>query len=102
MSKPSPVARFTLYALLVGLGSLFGLPLVWLLLTSLKPAEQTMSNPPTLLPRAHYAELGGRRVEVTLDARVTAPSVLVENITNGHRDLRPSDSVAATDPTLRV
>jgi multiple sugar transport system permease protein len=102
MSKPTPVARFTLYALLVGLGSLFGLPLVWLLITSLKPSEQTMSNPPTLVPRAYYADLGGRRLDVMLDARVTEPSVLVEDIATGRRDLRPAASAAASDPALRV
>lgn len=102
MRKQPPFARFSLYAALIGLGSLFGLPLVWLLLTSLKPAEQTMSNPPTLLPRAHYAELEGRRLEVTLDARVTVPSVLVENIVNLRRDLRPAGSDSVTDPSLRV
>ena len=104
MSKPSPVARFTLYALLSGAGCLFGLPLLWLLLTSLKPSEQTMSNPPTLLPRAYYAELGGYRVEIMLTARVTTPSVLVETIADGRRDLRPihSPAGAIADPLVRV
>lgn len=102
MSKPSPVARFTLYILLVGLGSVFGMPLLWLLITSLKPSEQTMSNPPTFLPRIHYAELAGRRIDVMLDTRISEPSLLVEEVESGRRDLRPANSVAANHPTLRV
>ncbi len=102
MPKANPAARFAVYALLVGLGGLFGVPLLWLLVTSLKPVEQTMSNPPTWLPYAHYSEIGGKRVDVVLDARVTEPSVLVEDVATGRRDLRPVGSVAADNPTLRV
>ncbi len=47
-----PARRFVIYALLVGLSAAFLLPLVWLISTSLKPIEQTMSLPPTWLPRS--------------------------------------------------
>lgn len=56
------------YLLLI-LGSVvFLIPFVWLLVTSLKPVEQTMSIPPTWLPRAYYTTLNGQRLEVTLGA----------------------------------
>ena len=53
------------------------LPFVWLVSTSLKPIEQTISLPLSFIPRAYYAELGGRRVEVTLDYEVTQEGSVV-------------------------
>jgi multiple sugar transport system permease protein len=72
--------RFALYALLIGLSALFLLPLVWLVLTSLKPIDQAMTLPPMTLPRAYYAQFGGVEREVTLDYRLTRPGVIVETV----------------------
>lgn len=44
------LGRIAVYAVLVGISLLFALPLLWMLSTSLKPTEQTLANPPTLLP----------------------------------------------------
>src|SRR5437899_2379583 len=44
--------RFIVYAFLIGLSVVFLMPLAWLVSTSLKPIEQTMSLPPTWLPRS--------------------------------------------------
>ncbi|MCX7914817.1 MAG: carbohydrate ABC transporter permease [Verrucomicrobiae bacterium] len=55
------------YALLLGGSVVFLFPLIWLVATSLKPIEQTMSMPPSFLPRAYYATIQGERREVTLD-----------------------------------
>ena len=53
MKKLSPVARLAVYTGL-GLGTiLFAFPLIWMLLTSVKPIEQTMVFPPRWLPVAH-------------------------------------------------
>ena len=65
----STSTRLITYALLLTGSVIYLFPLVWLLLTSLKPIEQTMSMPPTWLPRAYYATLNGKRMEVTLDYR---------------------------------
>lgn len=46
----NPVARVALYAALIGVSLLFALPLLWMVSTSLKPEEQTLSTPPTWLP----------------------------------------------------
>jgi len=59
--------RLLTYALLLAGSVIFLFPLVWLLLTSLKPIEQTMTMPPTWIPRAYYATLNGQRLEVTPD-----------------------------------
>lgn len=74
-SRTSPPYRFALYGLLGGLALLFVFPLVWMFVTSLKPAEQTMEAPPTWMPMEHRVSWGGERVEVNLDARVASPSL---------------------------
>src|SRR5581483_8173004 len=74
MSPRSKSGRILIYALLV-LGSLiFAAPLIWLISTSLKPIEQTMTMPPVWLPREYYAVISGKRTEVTRDYLV-APGV---------------------------
>lgn len=70
MQPRTKLARLIIYALLVALSAVFLFPLLWLLVTSLKPIEQTMSMPPTWIPRAHHATVHGKRMEVTLDHRV--------------------------------
>jgi multiple sugar transport system permease protein len=64
--------RFVTYLLLFAGSAIFLFPLVWLLLTSLKPIEQTMAMPPTWLPRAYYATIAGQRMEVTRDYYIPA------------------------------
>jgi multiple sugar transport system permease protein len=63
--------RFTIYALLGGASCLFLIPFVWLVITSLKPIEQSMTMPPSWIPRAYYADVGAGRIEVTRDYRTT-------------------------------
>lgn len=75
MHRSSPVLRFVIYGLLGGGALLFAFPLLWMLVTSLKPIEQAMVSPPVWLPVVHTAELDGERVEVTLDLPVTEPSL---------------------------
>jgi multiple sugar transport system permease protein len=59
------------YALLLAGSALFFAPLVWLISTSLKPIEQTMTMPPTWIPRAYTATINGKRIEVTLGPEVS-------------------------------
>ena len=77
MAREHKASRRLVQALLVALAAAFALPFVWLLSTSLKPIEQTNSLPLSFIPRAYYAELGGRRMEVTLDFEVTQPGAVV-------------------------
>ena len=46
-----------------------------MVLTSLKPLDQTMLQPQSWLPRRYEAEMGGRMQEVRPGAAVTEPSV---------------------------
>ncbi|RXK56361.1 carbohydrate ABC transporter permease [Oleiharenicola lentus] len=77
MPRPAST-RFVVYGLLFTLGSLFATPFVWLVLTALKPVEQTTKFPPVFIPRAYHAELDGRSVEVTKDYVLTQDAVIVE------------------------
>jgi len=77
MQPRSTIARLTVYALLFAGAAVFVFPFLWLVSTSLKPVEQTMSLPPTWLPRAYYATIDGKRMEVTLDNEIPGrPSYL--------------------------
>ncbi len=70
MTSQSRGNKIFVYTLLVAGSVVFALPLIWLILTSLKPIEQAMTMPPTWIPRAYYAEIDGKRMEVTRDYRV--------------------------------
>ena len=67
MRPRSTITRLIVYVLLLTGAAVFLFPFLWLVCTSLKPIEQTMSMPPTWLPRAYYATVNGERVEVTRD-----------------------------------
>lgn len=98
MRRRTPVGRFLVYACL-GFGAIvFGFPLVWMLVTSLTPPEQTLSYPPQLVPQAHYAELGGQRMEITKDFRIDQPSVFVETVGGLRAGVRVVISLESYDP----
>ena len=103
--KRSITARFIVYACL-GFGAIvFGFPLVWMVITSLMPIEQTMSYPPRLLPLAYTTQIDGREVEVTRDSQLREPSVLVEiasGMRAGERLVLPAAKHDPADATLRL
>jgi multiple sugar transport system permease protein len=77
MPRPRKLSRVVIQLLLVLFSVAFVIPFVWLVSTSLKPIEQTLSLPLTFIPRAYFAELGGKRMEVTLDFQVTQRGAVV-------------------------
>lgn len=81
ISQPALAAatkRTVLYLVLAGAALTFLTPFIWLVVTSLKPAEQAMSLPPTFIPRAYYVTIDGQRLEVTRDYVVPTAGVVVE------------------------
>jgi multiple sugar transport system permease protein len=70
--------RFVIYGLLGGAACVFLVPFVWLVITSLKPIEQSMTMPPSWIPRAYYADVGAGRVEVTRDYPAAQAGAVVE------------------------
>src|SRR5471032_2566560 len=71
MKLRSNLGRFLVYLLLLGGSVIFMAPLVWLISTSLKPIEQTMTMPPVWLPKAYEATINGTKMEVTRDSEVS-------------------------------
>lgn len=98
MTPRAPLTRWSIYALLGGASVLFLTPFVWLVCSSLKPLEQTMALPPTLVPRAYYATLDGARKEVTVDYTLRQGGI-VADVTAGDQSgqrifLTPEQAVA--------
>jgi multiple sugar transport system permease protein len=93
--------RLAIYTLLLAGSVVFAFPFVWLLVTSLKPVEQTMQMPPTWVPRAFFATLDGRRVEVTRDYVVKTKSALVRPSAGSEKGKRILVPVDAYDGTAR-
>jgi multiple sugar transport system permease protein len=63
--------------ILVSIGSLFVVPLVWMAVTSLKPLDQTMSLPPTWIPRANMATIDGERMIVSKKQMLQEDQIMV-------------------------
>lgn len=64
------------HALLLLAAAVFTTPFIWLVSTSLKPVEQSMTLPPMLLPHAYFAVLDGARREVTKDYALPTAGVV--------------------------
>jgi multiple sugar transport system permease protein len=71
MARTTKLSRSVVMLLLLGFSAAFLAPFVWLLSTSLKPIEQTLSLPVSFIPKAYFAPVAGTRMEVTLDFQVT-------------------------------
>jgi multiple sugar transport system permease protein len=81
MRPKKKLSRAIVTVLLLLCSAAFVAPFVWLLSTSLKPIEQTLTLPISFLPKAYYAELGGRRMEVTVDYPLSQPGAVVRFLT---------------------
>lgn len=104
MARSAPALRYAIYALLGGAAALFAFPLIWLVLTALKPAEQTLAEPPIWLPVAHTVERDGVEVDVVIEERLAAPALWLVPTTPGQGEARlvALDSPAALDPARPV
>jgi multiple sugar transport system permease protein len=90
------LGRTFVYVLLLAGSVVFLFPFIWLMVTSLKPIEQTMVMPPTWIPRAYTAPVEGKRMEVTKDFVVQKKSVVVvveEGPQKGQRLLLPESEL---------
>jgi multiple sugar transport system permease protein len=81
MRPKTRLSRAAVTGLLLLCSAAFAAPFIWLISTSLKPIEQTLSLPISFVPRAYYAELGGQRMEVTMDFQVSQPGAVVRILT---------------------
>ncbi len=69
--------KILVYLVLIAGAAMFVLPFAWMVLTALKPIDQTLSQPHSWLPRRYEAQIGGRRQEVRPGALVTGSSLWV-------------------------
>jgi multiple sugar transport system permease protein len=105
VKRRGAISRLPVYALLIGGSAVFLFPLAWMICTSLKPVEQTMTMPLTWLPRAFYAVVDGQRMEVTRDYQIEQPSVIVvpsEGPTAGRRILLSADAFDRQKDLARI
>src|ERR1700761_9448905 len=79
MASPNPLNRTNplIHIPLILLASLFAVPLLWLLLTSLQPREEVGKIPPEWLPRQSYITQNGETIPVTPPYPVGSDKVLV-------------------------
>ena len=79
MPSPNPLTRTTplIHLPLVALATVFSLPLLWLLLTSVQPREQVGKIPPEWLPRQAFIQVQGEQVPVTPPLPVGSDKLVV-------------------------
>ena len=73
----SPAATGVSHLILATASALFLLPLLWMASTALKPLDQTMSLPPSWIPRANFALLNGTQTIVVKEEQLKEDSVMV-------------------------
>lgn len=100
----SILANGALHVILLAISSLFLLPFIWMTVTSLKPLGQTMTLPPTWVPKATLATLEGQRVIVEKEKQLEEDHVIViqrGGHDNGVRKLLPVSAVKDGKATVK-
>lgn len=87
------LGRFLIYLLLISGSVIFLIPLVWMISTSLKPIDQTMSMPPLWMPYREMVEVNGQMKSVKRGDIIDAPSYEVAMKENGDRLIVPQVAV---------
>jgi multiple sugar transport system permease protein len=82
-----------LQLILLATGSLFLLPFVWMAVTAVKPLDQTMSLPPSWIPRATIAVVDGARLSVVKERRLRENALII--MQRGGHDVGARKLIAA-------
>ncbi|HYF51409.1 MAG TPA: carbohydrate ABC transporter permease [Planctomycetota bacterium] len=93
------------HLILMAAAAAFLMPLLWMLVTSLKPLKQTMTIPPTWVPKATYAKLDGNEVIVEKEKKIAEDSVIVipqAGGAKGQRKLLESSQIKEGRALIRV
>ena len=72
----SRTTRLLIHLALIACSIVFIIPFVWVMATSLKPVEQTMTVPPTWIPKTYYVKFEGKQVEVKKGITTQEPGVI--------------------------
>lgn len=91
------IGKLIIYVLLIGGSLIFLFPLFWMISTSLKPIDQTMTMPPVWVPFREFVEMDGERVSVKRAESVEVPTYEVKIVESGERLLVPQDAVQGSE-----
>jgi multiple sugar transport system permease protein len=69
--------KLFIHLALIACAIVFALPFVWVLVTSLKPVEQTMTMPPTWIPKTYYIENSQEKLEVKKGITTTEAGAII-------------------------
>ena len=69
--------KFFIQLALIGCSIVFAIPFIWVLVTSLKPVEQTMTIPPNWIPKTYYIQVEGKKLEVKKGIVARRPGAIV-------------------------
>ncbi len=69
--------KFFIQLALIGCSIVFAIPFIWVLVTSLKPVEQTMTVPPSWIPKTYYVQVEGKKLEVKKGIVTREPGAIV-------------------------
>ena len=85
------INKIIVYALVTAGAIVFIMPLLWMISTSLKPLEQTMSLPPTWIPKGYFADIDGERTPVKKGEIIEVPSFVIFDSTIDRKRVVSSD-----------
>ncbi len=69
--------KFYIQLALIGCSLVFAIPFIWVVVTSLKPVEQTMTIPPNWIPKTYYVQVEGKKLEVKKGIVTREPGAIV-------------------------
>jgi len=98
--KIRPLNALLLHVVVLLAGVAFAFPLAWMVLTALKPLEQTMTLPPVWLPHRLYLPDTDPPVEARQVGRFERPMVRIERDDTGETEWVPREYVSGDE--LRV
>lgn len=98
-------AKLIIHLALIACSIVFIIPFVWVLISSLKPVEQTMTVPPTWVPKTYYVQLKGKQVEVKKGIVTQEPGIIAvvkEGSRKGERLFVPKSQFREGKALLQV
>lgn len=93
MKKLDLFSKIIIYLILIAGSMLFVSPLIWMVVTALKPINQTMTLPPSWLPYAYNIKEGNKKIPVELIGKVYISSFLVKLHDSGDLALVPQKHI---------
>lgn len=97
--------KFFIHLALMACAVMFTIPFIWVMVTSLKPVEQTMTIPPAWIPRTYYVRIKEKRMEVKKGLITQEPGAIVivkDGLRKGERLFVPRPQLKEGQALLQV